>query len=71
MKNDILKHFGSRVRFFREQKGISQYTLGAVCDLDRNYIGMIERGQRNPSLKSIEKIAIGLQIPIIELFKTD
>ena len=69
MESDILRQFGGQVRKLRIERNISQYTLGAICDLDRNYIGMIERGQRNPSLKSIEKIAIGLKVSIIDIFK--
>jgi transcriptional regulator with XRE-family HTH domain len=69
MKSDILVQFGSQVRKLRIESNMSQYTLSAICDLDRNYIGMIERGQRNPSLKSIEKIALGLQVSIFDIFK--
>lgn len=69
MKNNILKQFGNRVRKIRLEKKLSQYSLGAICNLDRNFIGMIERGQKNPSLKSIEKIADGLEVSIMDFFK--
>ena len=40
-----------------------------MCDLDRTYIGGIERGERNVSLINIEKIAETLKISLSELFK--
>lgn len=52
----------------RQELGMSQETLAEQAGLHRTYIGDIERGLRNVSLKSIEKLAKALQIPISELF---
>ena len=60
--------FGKRVRELRTAKGLSQEALALACDLDRTYIGGIERGERNVSLVNIEKIASGLSVPVRELF---
>lgn len=60
--------FGQRVRELRTAKGLSQEALALICDLDRTYIGGIERGERNVSLVNIEKIAAGLDVPMRELF---
>ena len=60
--------FGQRVRELRTAKGFSQEALALICDLDRTYIGGIERGERNVSLVNIEKIAKALSIPVQELF---
>lgn len=60
--------FGRRVRFLRLKAGLSQEDLADACDLDRTYIGGIERGERNPSLKNILKLASTLNVPIPELF---
>lgn len=60
--------FGQRVRELRTEKGLSQEALALACDLDRTYIGGIERGERNVSLVNIQKIATALGIPIRELF---
>lgn len=65
----IRKAFGRRLRAIRKKKGMSQETLGLVCDLDRSYIGGVERGERNVSLVNIYKIAGGLGIPAWELLK--
>ncbi len=60
--------FGQRVRELRTQKGLSQEGLALTCDLDRTYIGGIERGERNVSLVNIQKIAVALGVPVRELF---
>lgn len=50
-------------------KGYSQDELAFKASLDRTYLGGIERGERNPSLKNIAKITNALEVPIVELFK--
>lgn len=60
--------FGQRVRELRTKKGLSQEALAMACDLDRTYIGGIERGERNVSLVNIEKIAAALGVSIRVLF---
>lgn len=64
----IQKHFGERVRDLRKRKGLSQESLALACDLDRTYIGGVERGERNISLLNIYKIATALDVPAKELF---
>lgn len=64
----LQKHFGERVRNLRKQKGLSQEALALTCNLDRTYIGGVERGERNISLLNIHKIATALSIPVKELF---
>lgn len=48
---------------------MSQEAFADMCELDRTYIGGIERGERNVALVNIEKIATALRIPITQLFK--
>jgi transcriptional regulator with XRE-family HTH domain len=60
--------FGARIRYFRLKIGLSQEQLAERCGLDRAYLGGIERGERNPSLKNISIIATALQVPISVLF---
>ncbi len=64
----LQKRFGERVRELRKQKGLSQESLALACDLDRTYIGGVERGERNISLINIHKIAEALGVKAKELF---
>ncbi|MBF0153349.1 MAG: helix-turn-helix transcriptional regulator [Magnetococcales bacterium] len=67
-EQNIKKSFGKRLRLLRKQKGLSQGTLALACDLDRTYIGGIERGERNIGLVNIYKISIALGVSVKELF---
>jgi transcriptional regulator with XRE-family HTH domain len=67
-ETQIQKRFGERVRELRKQKGLSQEALALACELDRTYIGGVERGERNISLVNIYKIAGALSVPTKELF---
>lgn len=67
-EKDIKKEFGERLRSIRKDKGLSQETLALTCELDRTYIGGVERGERNISLINIYKIADALSISANELF---
>jgi transcriptional regulator with XRE-family HTH domain len=60
--------FGARLRELRKQKGFSQEGLASACELDRTYIGGVERGERNVSLVNIYKIAGALGVPVREFF---
>ncbi len=57
VKKDILKRFGERIRELRTAKGWSQEALADKTEFHRTYIGMVERGERNLSLKNIEVFA--------------
>ena len=64
----IQKHFGERLRLLLKQKELSQEALALACNLDRSYIGGVERGERNISLVNIHKIAEALGVKARELF---
>ena len=65
---EVKRLFGKRLRELRKQRGLSQEALALVCDLDRTYIGGIERGERNVSLINIVRISKALDISPQELF---
>ena len=60
--------FGEVVRKVRTAVGLTQEELADRSGLDRSYIGGVERGERNPTLTVIEKIAEGLGVTLAELF---
>jgi len=67
--DELLKRFGECVRELRKAKGYSQEGFAAHCGLDRTYVGGIERGERNVSLRNINVIAKALEIPISTLLR--
>jgi transcriptional regulator with XRE-family HTH domain len=66
---DVLARFGARLRELRAETGLSQEAFAAKCGLDRTYISGIERGQRNVSLRNIERIARFLGISVSDLLE--
>jgi len=61
--------FGIVLKQLRSDSGFSQEQLAHSCDLDRTFISMLERGQRQPSLASILTIAGSLKIPAYKLIQ--
>ncbi len=61
--------FGKVLKHARKTNGSSQEQLALNCDLDRTFISLLERGQRQPTLTSILSIAKTLQTPADELIK--
>lgn len=61
--------FGQAIRELRRERGVTQEDLAHACGLDRSYMGGIERGERNPSLKNILRIADGLGVSAAVLFE--
>ncbi len=54
--------FGKVLREYRERAALSQEDLADAADLDRTFVGMLERGQRQPSLESLFRIAAALKV---------
>ena len=58
---------GRAVRETRARRGLSQETLGFASGLHRNYVGAIERGEINPTLRTLLRLTVGLRVPLGEL----
>ncbi len=68
MKNELLVKFGERIRSLRKEKNWSQEKLAEETGFHRTYIGMIERGERNPSLINVQVFAEAFEMEINALF---
>lgn len=68
MPKEICVIFGEKLRAVRISAGYSQEKLAELSGLDRTYIGGIERGERNPTLKNIARLCLALNIKIKDLF---
>ena len=69
MSHEQLRRFGRNVRARRIALGYSQEQLAERSKSHRNYIGGIERGERNPTLLKIEQLADALGTPASELLE--
>lgn len=68
MKEVILVQFGCRIRQLRLEQQLTQEQLAERTGFHHNYIGMIERGERNPALVNIEIFAKAFGLSLSELF---
>ena len=62
-----LKRLGTNVRALREKQEISQERLAEIADLDRTYVGGLERGERNATLGTILRVTKALKTTVSEL----
>jgi transcriptional regulator with XRE-family HTH domain len=65
---DITPFVGPAFRLLRERLEISQEELAFRAELDRTYVSGIERGRRNPSLKSMQRVAAVLNLSLDQVF---
>lgn len=65
----ITDKIGNRIRELRNQMGLSQEKFAQKIGMDRTYFASVESGKRNISIVNIEKIAIGLNVSLSDLFK--
>ena len=65
---DIIKVFGTNLRYYRNQQNLSQEKFAEKCNLHRTYISDIERFKRSISLENVQKIADALGIETYKLF---
>ena len=65
----INRQLGKRIRYLRNSRKMSIEDLALEAGINPNYLSDLERGERNPTIKVLSKIAIALDISLSELFK--
>lgn len=71
MKNSttpsVKLELGTRIRTLRKRNGLTQEEMAEKCDLHWTYIGGLERGERNPTLTTMQRVAAGLNVGLNQL----
>lgn len=66
---EFFKSFGERIKHFRKQKGWNQLEMALELGIHPNELSNIECGRRNPTLKTVFKIARALNVDVKNLFE--
>jgi transcriptional regulator with XRE-family HTH domain len=69
MEGDLQKTFGRNLRNVRKSKGLSQEHFAELIGVHRTYMGGVERGERNLTLKSVERIAARINMDPLTLLR--
>ena len=68
---DVATRFGTRLRELRVAAGLTQAELAERAGISVNFISLVERGLKSPTLSTMERLAAALKVPIMELFRFD
>lgn len=68
---ELLQKVGDRIRHYRIEAELSQEKLSFECNLDRTYIGSVERGERNIAVINLNKLAKALNVSISDLLEIE
>lgn len=69
MEGDLQRTLGANLRAYRKARGLSQEAFADVLGFHRTYMGGLERGERNLTLKNVEKIAGRLDMDPLALLQ--
>lgn len=69
--SDIVILVGDKIRALRQSRGLSQEKLAFKSGLNTSYLGQVERGEKSPTIVTLDKIAIALDTRLNELFQFD
>jgi transcriptional regulator with XRE-family HTH domain len=69
VEGDLQRTVGRNLRHYREQRSLSQEAFAAKLGVHRTYMGGLERGERNLTLRSLERIAQRLKLDPLELLR--
>ncbi len=68
LNHSIQVKVGKQIQKLRELKGLSQQDLAAKCNFEKSNMSRLEAGRVNPTLSTLEKVAISLDVTLVELF---
>lgn len=71
MEGDLQRTVGRNLRRYRQERGLSQEAFADMVGVHRTYMGGLERGERNLTLKSVERLAEALQLGPLDLLRSD
>jgi transcriptional regulator with XRE-family HTH domain len=71
VEGDLQRTVGHNLRAYRQAQGLSQEAFADVLGVHRTYMGGVERGERNLTLKSVERIAQRLSLDALELLRRE
>jgi transcriptional regulator with XRE-family HTH domain len=71
VEGELQRAVGRSLRAYRKERGLSQEAFADVIGVHRTYMGSVERGERNLTLKSVERIAGRLKVDPLALLRTD
>ena len=69
MEGDLQKTLGRNLRRYREERGLSQEDFAELVGVHRTYMGGVERGERNLTLRSVERVAATIGIDPVDLLQ--
>ncbi len=71
MEGDLQRAVGRNLRHYRQERGLSQEAFADLVGVHRTYMGGLERGERNLTLKSVERIAAAIDTDPLALMRSD
>jgi transcriptional regulator with XRE-family HTH domain len=69
MEGDLQRAVGRSLRRFRQERGLSQEAFADLVGVHRTYMGGLERGERNLTLRSVERIANAIHVHPLDLLR--
>ena len=69
MEGDLQTAFGRNLATLRKQRGLSQEAFADLLGVHRTYMGGVERGERNLTLRSVERLAARVGVPALDLLR--
>jgi transcriptional regulator with XRE-family HTH domain len=70
MEGDLQRILGQNLRAYRKARGLSQEAFADVLGVHRTYVGGLERGERNLTLRSVERIAARIELEPLALLRS-